>query len=177
VQDRIWIIDPVDGTHEFVAGNHDWGTNVALQVDGEITLGVVSRPLLGETWWAVRGGGAYRENAAGITPLRVSMREQVSQCTVTGWPEDEASGFLDRLRAKFAWTPARMDVVPRLLIGEIQAVIGLRAGPWDFAPAVVLVEEAGGSFVDLNGGRSIYGGAAILTNGRVNAHIRAEITG
>jgi len=58
---RRWIVDPIDGTTVFLAGEPHWGTHLALEQDGEIVVAVVSRPVLGELWWAVRGRGAHRD--------------------------------------------------------------------------------------------------------------------
>jgi histidinol-phosphatase len=57
---RRWLFDPIDGTSNFVAGSSQWGTHVALQDDRQIVLGIITRPVLGLSWWACRGCGAYR---------------------------------------------------------------------------------------------------------------------
>lgn len=101
---RRWILDPVDGTYAFLAGDPNWGTNVALEVEGEVVLAVVTRPALGEVWWAVRGEGAHQGTIAGdrvvdTRRLQVSATRSLSQSTVSGWPEDDRSGRVQRLRA------------------------------------------------------------------------------
>ncbi len=166
-QQRVWIVDPIDGTAEFVSGAMGWGTNVALQVSGEIELGVFTRPLQGETWWAQRGLGAHRTAGASDTRLALSSRADLADCVASGWPEDHAGGLLNHVRERTRWIPASMGLMPAMLEGEVDVIIGLRAGPWDFAPAVVLVEEAGGSFSNAQGGRSIYSGCGVFTNAAV----------
>lgn len=166
-RERVWILDPIDGTAEFVSGAEGWGTNVALQVSGVVELGVFTRPLQAMTWWAERGLGAHRTAGASDTRLALTPRANLADCVASGWPEDDPSGVLDRVRARTRWVPPSMSLLPAMLQGEIDIVIGLRAGPWDFAPAVVLVEEAGGSFSDAQGGRSIYAGSGVFTNAAI----------
>ena len=165
-----WIIDPVDGTHEFIAGGTEWGTNIALELDDEIVLGVVTRPVQGTRWWAARGLGAHVQHGD-EAPMRlaVSARSTLSECRLTAWPDDHP--ITRRVASAAGWAEADMTCVPRLLAGELEAVFALRAGPWDFAPAVVLVEEAGGAFRDLEGGRSIFQGAAVFSNGLIANHV------
>lgn len=172
---RTWVLDPVDGTYAFIAHEPGWGTNVALEVDGEIVLGVVTRPILQQRLWAVRGGGAFASSdldgtLGRATKLRVSRTSEVGASRVSGWPDDDPD--VVKLRSCGRWADADMSIVPQLLTGEIDAVLGARAGPWDFAPAVVLVREAGGAFHDRRGGSSIYLGAALMTNGSIDLSLR-----
>jgi histidinol-phosphatase len=175
---RTWILDPVDGTYAFIAREPGWGTNVALEVDGEIVLGVVTRPVLQQRLWAMRGFGAFAssdlDGALGpATKLQVSGTFGVDAARVSGWPDDEPD--VVRLRSCGRWADADTSIVPQLLAGEIDAVLGGRAGPWDFAPAVVLVREAGGAFHDRYGGSSIYLGSALMTNGSIDTSLRAVL--
>jgi len=177
-QSRRWIIDPIDGTHEFVAGRGDWGTNIALEIDGVITLGVVTRPVHRARWWAQRGKGAFLEDGD-LKPrrLHVSRRQVLGECRMTAWPETEPTGTTARVRAAGTWVEPDMTCLPKLLAGELEAVFAFLAGPWDFAPGVVLIEEAGGRFQDPFGGRSIFRGAGIFSNGAIDEHVSQLLRG
>lgn len=176
---RRWILDPVDGTYEFVEGLSGWGTNIALEIRGEVVLGLVTRPRLSRRWWATRGEGAHGATdddglLGSATRCAVSARERAT-ARVTGWPEEGEDGARARLTSFGTWVGSGMSILSQLLAGDLDAVLGLRAGPWDFAPGVVLIEEAGGSFCDLDGGRSIHLGAALFTNGVIETELRAHL--
>ena len=177
-QSRRWIIDPIDGTYEFVAGRGDWGTNIALEIDGVITLGVVTRPVHRARWWAERGRGAFLEDGD-LKPrrLHVSRRQVLGECRMSAWPDTEPTGTTARVRAAGTWVEPDMTCLPKLLAGELEAVFALQAGPWDFAPGVVLIEEAGGRFQDPSGGRSIFLGAGIFSNGAIDEHVSQLLRG
>jgi len=150
---RRWIIDPIDGTQEFLVGERDWGVHIALEVDGEIALGIMTRPTVGALWWAERGHGAFRRQADGTdVRLQAAQTTVLAGSRVAGWPESDE--HITRLRDVGVWDGGDM-AFPRFLAGEIDALFA-RGAPWDWAPVVVLVEEAGGTFQDLAGGRSIY---------------------
>lgn len=85
---RRWILDPIDGTRNFVAGRPDWGVHIALEDHGEIVVGVVTRPVLGRRWWAGRGSGAFvghLDSKGAPTLLRVSERDSVVDGRISGW--------------------------------------------------------------------------------------------
>ncbi len=111
---RRWIIDPIDGTMNFVAGRPDWGVHVALERDGEVIVGVVTRPVLGRRWWAGRGGGAYVGALAGADVprrLRVSGVQELGEARVSGWLSD-ADPLKARLRSLPSWVePLDLDTI------------------------------------------------------------------
>lgn len=78
-EQRRWIIDPIDGTAYFVRGRRFWGTQIALEVDGEVVLGVTTSPAVRTRWWGVPGAGAFRKAADETYPtaLQVSQAEQI----------------------------------------------------------------------------------------------------
>jgi histidinol-phosphatase len=169
---RVWLIDPIDGTAQFVSGKAEWGTHVALQHDGELVLGVISRPLLRRTWWASRGNGAYR-GGAGATDcvkLHVSSTANLRQSRVTVWT-DEQSANVELLKGAALWVEPNLDALLRLAEGELEAVVDPYGKAWDHAPAVVLVEEAGGRFSDWRGGHRVDHGEGRFTNGAVHAQL------
>jgi histidinol-phosphatase len=172
---RRWIIDPIDGTRNFIAGRPDWGVHIALQDGGNIVVGVVTRPVLATRWWAGRGCGAFVGSAADPVepaPLRVSSQESLAGARVSGWLVD-GEPRKDRLRSLPGWVePVDLDTVLRVVEGRLDALVdGTASEIWDRAPLVVLVEEAGGCYRDLTGGRDLDLPGGLFTNGRIDAEL------
>lgn len=172
---RRWVLDPIDGTQNFVAGRADWGVHIALESEGEILLGVVTRPVLGQWWWASRAGGAYRGDlgsVAAAVQLRVSDRANLDEARVSGWLFDhDHNGGL--LRGLSSWIePVDLDTIMRVAEGELDVLVdGTASQIWDRAPLVVLVEEAGGRYRDRHGGRNLEVQGGIFTNGLLDADL------
>jgi len=172
---RRWLLDPIDGTFNFVRGNTEWGTHVALECEGCIVLGVITRPAQGLCWWATRGGGAYRsEMSAGsaATRLTVSNRAELCAGRVTVWT-NELDPVVDHLRREADWVDPSLDAILHLAEGQLDAVIDRNGKLWDHAPAVVLVEEAGGRFSDSFGGHRIDLGEGRFSNGLIHDELSA----
>lgn len=171
---RRWILDPIDGTVNFVAGNPHWGTHLALEENGELTIGIITRPLQGQQWWAARGAGAHRTDigpAQMDSPrLRVSNVKELSEAKVAVWPVT-GDPIESAIRSSSRWVESDWTILLRLLAGGIDAVVARAGGVWDHAPGVVLVEEAGGRFYELDGGTRIDAGGALYTNGHVDSHL------
>lgn len=181
---RTWVVDGIDGTSAFIEGGPTWGTLIALVQDDEVELGIASSPGLQRRWWASRGGGAWTGE---LTPsglasepvrLAVSARRLKPRGAVLP-PEGRLSGWRDQAvrRAARCLSSAGPPGHGPLLVaaGEIEVAVHLAGGPWDHAPFVVLVEEAGGEFSDLWGGRRIDTATAIYSNGLVHRDVRAEV--
>jgi histidinol-phosphatase len=174
---RRWIIDPIDGTMSYVRGVPVWATLLALQVDDEVTVGVVSAPALRRRWWASRGAGAYMSDgpASGVRELRVSQVRELpdAQLCFGGlqeWEEVHRSDALLEL-GRLCWRARGFgDFWGYMLVAEGSAEIALDpvASAWDLAATLVIVEEAGGRFTDLGGVRTADGGDAVATNGLVH---------
>jgi histidinol-phosphatase len=169
---RRWIIDPIDGTKNYVRGIPFWATLLALEVAGEIEVGVVSAPAVGRRWWARRGQGAFVDDGLTTRRLRVSGigRLADAQLCFAGVEDWEAIGRLDDLLelGRRCWrTRGLGDVWNYMLVAEGGVEIGLDAEVklWDLAAPMVIVEEAGGRFTDLGGAPRADGGDAIASNG------------
>jgi histidinol-phosphatase len=169
---RRWIVDPIDGTKNYVRGVPVWATLVALQVDGEGVVGVVSAPALGLRWWAARGQGAFADGR----PIHVSKVSDVADAhfgysSLAGWKKlGRFDGFLDLCDT--CWrTRGFGDFWSHLLVAE--GGVDIAAEPevslWDLAAVQVVVEEAGGTFTDLSGRRTADGGSAVSSNGLLHA--------
>ena len=172
---RRWIVDPIDGTKNYVRGIPVWATLLALEVSGEVEVGVVSAPALNRRWWAKRGAGAYVDDGRGTRRLRVSgiARLEDAQLCFAGFEDWEGIGRLDDLLdlGRRCWrTRGLGDVWMYMLVAEGGVDIGLDAEVklWDLAAPMVIVEEAGGRFTDLGGARRADGGDAIASNGLVH---------
>ena len=165
--ERGWILDPIDGTFNLVRDHAHWGTHIALEVGGEIAVGVVTRPMLDACWWATRGGGAFRTDATGRRRLEVSARTDLAGAQIRLWNDDVEDAA--RIRGATTWTDADMNDILDVAEGRCDAVLGVPGEIWDHAPNVLIVEEAGGRFHDERGGRRIDLGRGRFTNGAVDA--------
>ncbi len=173
---RRWILDPIDGTVFFLAGSDNWGTHIALEVNGEVVLGVVTRPMRSEAWWAFDGAGSWMSRVHDgqvVAPVRLGVSEidRLAASRVTVWPVERHTALAARLKAEARWLEPSAQCLLDLLSGDFEAVCGFSGGPWDHAPAVILVEEAGGRFCDPTGGRRLDLGGAIYTNGRIDGEL------
>lgn len=188
---RRWIVDPVDGTSSFASGHPEWATMLALEVAEVLEAAVVSSPALARRWWATRGGGAWGEplprEPVDPSPMKVSMVDTPGMARVAVWPPSErltgphaelarafrevaaaAAGDLRGAHVK----PTRDTGFPNASVlvaaGALDGFLLSGGGPWDLAAPALLVEEAGGRFSDLAGGRSLGTGAGLFTNGALH---------
>lgn len=169
-----WIVDPLDGTRGFARGGAFWGPLVAFEQDGVVAAGAAALPASGETYWAGRGLGAFRDG----TPLAVSATAEWRDAilsmgearTLLAGPATE--GVLT-LATSAASTRCYGDLAGCLMVLDGRAEAWLESGVqlWDLAPLQVLVEEAGGRFTDFEGTPSLASGRAAATNGRLHAHV------
>jgi histidinol-phosphatase len=170
-QERRWIIDPIDGTKNFVRRIPVWATLIALEDQGEIVVGVVHNPVTGELYTARRGSGAWLNGE----PLRVSTLAEIGQAQLLHADLGllRRGGYWDgfvRLVDATARQRGFGDYLGYGLVSEGKAEIYLEVDlkPWDLAPCKLLVEEAGGRFTDFDGRPTIYSGSALATNGRLH---------
>jgi histidinol phosphatase-like enzyme (inositol monophosphatase family) len=153
---RRWIIDPVDGTRDFLRGVPNWASLIALEAEGDVVVGVLHLPALGRLYSAARGGGAWRDGGR----LRIPEDAAPSRCVlVLGEPDCLLDAIdlpaFERLVRGVGM--ARGHGAPygaaQLLDGQADAWTEGNVSPWDIAPFVVLLEEAGARFSDLTGRR------------------------
>ncbi len=176
---RQWVVDPIDGTKNFVRGVPVWATLIALQVEGRVAVGVVSAPALGRRWWAARGLGAFAGSSlATASRLAVSRVDRLadahlSYSSLAGWETlGRLPGMLDLSRQVWR-TRAFGDFWSHVLVAE--GAVDISCEPevslWDLAALQVVVEEAGGRFSDLDGADRPDGGSAVATNGLLHEQV------
>ncbi|MEC9052601.1 MAG: histidinol-phosphatase [Actinomycetota bacterium] len=169
---RRWIVDPIDGTKNFVRGVPVWATLISLVVDDEVVVGVVSAPQLQRRWWASAGGGAWTgKSLLKATRMQVSDVRRLedasfSYSSLSGWEDrDRLEDVLSLMRR--CWrTRAYGDFWSYMLVAE--GAVDIAAEPelevYDMAALDVIVREAGGSFTSLDGSAGPWGGNAVATN-------------
>jgi histidinol-phosphatase len=181
---RRWIVDPIDGTKNYVRGIPVWATLLALQEGDKVTVGVVSAPALGRRWWAASGAGAFMSDGLEHEPRRLKVSAvralEDAQLCISGFDGWEQNGGLERLLslARACWrTRGFGDFWTYMLVAEGVAEIGCEAvvSLWDLAACQVIVEEAGGTFTDLGGVRTADGGDALATNGLLHEQALALV--
>jgi len=176
---RRWVLDPIDGTKNFVRGVPVWATLIALFDGDEPVVGMVSAPALNRRWWAAKGVGAWTgRRLESATRCRVSNVTELadaslSYSSLSGWEERGLlDGFLDLSRAVWR-TRGYGDFYSYMLLAE--GAVDVAAEPevslWDLAALVPIVTEAGGLFTDLSGMPGPAGGDALATNGLLHESV------
>src|ERR1700722_17241884 len=173
---RCWVIDPIDGTKNYVRGVPVWATLIGLMDGDQVVMGVVSAPALVRRWWAASDNGAWTgKSLTKATRCRVSDVRRIedasfSYSSPTGWEERGVlPGFLDLTRSVWR-SRAYGDFWSHVLVAE--GAVDLPAEPkvklWDLAAVQIIVEEAGGVFTDLEGNARPDGGSVVCTNARLH---------
>jgi histidinol-phosphatase len=182
---RRWVIDPIDGTKNYVRGVPVWATLIALMDDDEVVAGVVSAPAIGRRWWAARGSGTWTGrslSAASSCQVSGVGRLQDASLSYSDLSEWEAAGrldpFLDLTRSVWR-SRAYGDFWSHVLVAD--GSVDISAEPalslWDMAALTVIVEEAGGRFSDIDGKPSSDGSGLICTNGALHADVLETLGG
>lgn len=173
---RRWVIDPIDGTKNYVRGVPVWATLISLVVDEEVVLGVVSAPMLQRRWWASAGNGAFtgrsllKATRCQVSDVRRLEDASLSYSSLHGWDErDRLDDFLSLSRR--CWrTRAYGDFWSYMLLAE--GAVDLAAEPelevHDMAAPDIIVREAGGRFSSLDGTDGPFGGNALASNGHLH---------
>ena len=169
--DLKWIVDPIDGTKNYVRGTPVWATLLALEREGAVVLGLVSAPALRRRWWAERGGGTFSNGE----PCRVSAVASLDDAAVSttssrrmppGWTE-----IVER-----SWTNRGLgDFWQHCLVAEgaVDVACDSVMNVWDYAPVQILVEEAGGRCTTYHGAEPAQGTSFVSTNGALHGDVVA----
>jgi histidinol-phosphatase len=173
---RRWVVDPIDGTKNFVRGVPVWATLIALVVDDRVVLSVVSAPQLQRRWWASSGNGAWtgrsllKATRCTVSDVRRLEDASLSYSSLHGWEErDRLEDFMSLMRR--CWrTRAYGDFWSYMLLAE--GAVDIATEPelhvYDMAALDVIVREAGGRFTSLDGTDGPFGGNALATNGHLH---------
>lgn len=180
---RQWILDPIDGTANFVRGVPVWSTLIALAVDGVPVLGVVSAPALGRRWWAANGLGAFtRELDGSKHSIHVSAVSDLADASVamSGLDRFDAAGKLDQYIAlsRAVWrTRDYSDAWPYMLVAEgaVDVAGEFDLQPYDMAALFPIIAEAGGRLTSLEGEEGPWHGSALATNGLLHEAVRRKL--
>lgn len=171
---RQWVIDPIDGTKNFVRGVPVWCTLIALLEDGVPTVGVVSAPALARRWWAGLGQGAFGSFSGATRKLSVSGVTDLASASLsysdltTGW-ENRRDRFVELTDTVWR-VRAYGDFWSYCMVAE--GAVDIACEPevklWDIAPLDILIREAGGTFTSIDGAAGPHGGSALATNGALH---------
>lgn len=181
--DRRWIIDPIDGTKNYVRGVPVWATLIGLADGDQMVMGLVSAPALGRRWWASLGTGAWTgRSLAAAQQIRVSQVSKLehasfSYSSFAGWEErGKLDAFMD-LSRKVWRTRAYGDFWSHMLVAE--GAVDFSAEPelalHDMAALVAIVTEAGGRFTSLDGRNGPWGGNALVSNNWLHEEVLARL--
>jgi histidinol-phosphatase len=176
-----WVIDPIDGTKNFVRGVPVWATLIALiNENNEVVVGVASAPALGRVWFASKGNGAFVKFNGETKKISVSKVSKLSDASISysdllGWG-DRRSKFVE-LQNKVWRTRSYGDFWSYVLVAE--GAVDLATEPtlnlWDMAANEIIVREAGGTFTNLDGKAGPHGGNAVASNRLIHQEFLKEI--
>ncbi len=166
---RRWIVDPIDGTRAFMRGVPLYAVLVALEVEGDPVLGVAHFPALSETVAAARGQGCYRDGVRATVSRQATLGRALALTSDPGFTLMSPVGpGWSRLTSAVAYTRSWGDAYGHCMVATGRAEIMLdpaELAPWDAAPLLPIVTEAGGRFTDLRGQPTVHGGSGLSSNG------------
>lgn len=167
-----WIIDPIDGTRNFVRGIPIWGTLVGLEYKGEQIAGVVEAPALGVAFRALRGDGAYRDNRRiHVSNVRVLGQATLFHTSTVWFVRAGCAKVFEDLTERVQTERGYGDFYGHMLVAQGSGELMIEHGvhPWDMAALKPIVEEAGGRFSDWDNNPTIYRPDVIASNGKLHA--------
>jgi len=180
---RKWVIDPIDGTKNFVRGVPVWATLIALMDGDDVVVGLVSAPALGKRWWASKGSGAWTgKSLSAASRLSVSSVTSIDDASISyaslgGWGECGLFEPFIRLMLQCWRSRAYGDFWSYMLLAE--GAVDIAAEPelsiWDIAALVPIVTEAGGTFTGVGGGAPLTELNAVATNGHLHDEVLAAL--
>ena len=177
---RLWVLDPIDGTKNYVRGVPVWATLIALVVDGHPVVGVVSAPALARRWWAAPGHGAHARGPEGERRLQVSGVRELADASFSfsdhvGWPPGGLAGLTQRTWRSRGYG----DFWSHMLVAEgaVDIAAEPELNPWDVAALVPVVELAGGRITGYDGSPALQAGSGLTSNGHLHAQAMALAAG
>ncbi len=176
---RRWVIDPIDGTKNYIRGVPIWATLIALMDGDQVVVGLASAPALQRRWWAATGHGAYAgRHASAATPIRVSGVRRLADASfcyssLPSWDEIGRLPAMLEIMNRCWRSRAYGDFYGYMLVAEgaVDIMVEPELSLWDLAALVPIVTEAGGTFTDLNGRPGPGQGSAVATNGALHGDV------
>ena len=168
---RRWVIDPIDGTKNYVRGIPVFATLIGLEEDGRIVAGVVSAPSLGRRWWAARGEGAFcNGRRLSVSKIATIDESHITYDSLTDFDQHGGAVRFMSLMRRCSRSRGFGDFWAHMLVAEgaVEIAIEPAVAPWDMAAIQVIVEEAGGRFTDLRGNARHDRGSGLSSNGLVH---------
>lgn len=177
-EEHRWIVDPLDGTSNFLHGIPHWAISIALEKGDEIVAGVIYDPVKDEMFWAEKGAGAFMNSRR----LRVSGRNNMEDAVIAmGTPaltRGDHDQFIAQLMPVMAATAgtrrlgaAALDLA-YVAAGRFEGFWEYGLNPWDVAAGAILMREAGGYMTEADGGRNpVYGGSVLAANTALHADL------
>jgi histidinol-phosphatase len=176
---RCWYLDPIEGTTLYIEGSPYWSTMISLAIDGVATIGVVDYPVAERRCWAARGQGAF----ANGDPMQASAVSRLEEATVCDdYRHNIERGTPGHPLVRLAQRCGAVHPPPHghshrvVACGQADVAFDAGGGPWDYAPFVILVEEAGGVVTDVQGKARFDTGSLPVTNGRLHSQALATLT-
>ena len=173
---RQWVIDPIDGTANFLRGIPMWATLIALLIDGVPRVGVVSQPAIARRWWGASGLGAWTATANGPCRISVSRVDRLTKASVSfqsisQWDGAGQTNTLLRLSRAVGRDRGYGDAWPYMLLaeGRLEMVAEFDVKSYDIAAHVPIITEAGGQFTSFRGDTSLNDGSALASNGTLHS--------
>ncbi len=165
---RRWIVDPIDGTFSFVHGVALYGVLIGLEIEGEASVGVVNVPAVSEMVYAAKGLGCFLNDEQASVSSTAELEQSLllstdfQACVKYGFGK-ATEALLDRVKASRTWGDCYGHVL--VATGRADVMLDPVMNLWDCAALLPIIEEAGGTFTDWRGERTVNGGNALSTNG------------
>ncbi|MFC9997633.1 histidinol-phosphatase [Nocardia sp. NPDC127526] len=180
---RQWVIDPIDGTKNFVRGVPVWASLISLLEDGVPVVGVVSAPALSRRWWAASGAGAWTSfekgeaRAISVSAIAELGAASLAISSLSGWRALGRRHKLLTLTDEVWRVRGYGDFFGYTLLAEgaVDIVTEPELSLWDMAALDILIREAGGTFTSLDGEPGPHGGSAVATNGHLQDQVLAAL--
>lgn len=180
---RQWVIDPIDGTRNFVRGVPVWATLIGLIEDGQPVIGLVSAPSLSRRWWAGAGAGAWTgTRISSASQLQVSQVDDIEDASLSysslhGWADAERLPQMLNLMQRFWRTRAYGDFWSYMLVAEgaVDVACEPELNLHDMVALAPIVTEAGGRFTSIDGEDGPFGGSAVASNGILHDEVLEAI--
>ncbi len=178
-QEWVWTVDPIDGTRSFIQGLPLFATLLSLLHHGEPVMGIICLPALGETVWAAKDQGTYSGNRRLHVSSHAKLKDSVlATADLYCFREKKCLRFWNQLHSEAKLVRTYPDAFGHLMAirGSVDAMVDPWAYIWDFAPCKILVQEAGGAFINFSGNKnSLREGSALVGNAKLVKALQRKI--